>query len=175
MQYVDGKQLAVENGYLCIHVVFIQQATVEQTQQPSLALGNTSLVFIRYKVTADEMIFVNRECGQQEDEGIYPSSMLIGDVNERVDNKAKDDVLCKALPRQLDVVSSDMFGDAGEFVSVQERDDSETQNSRDQESNMSTVLKSPVIAKTYSCNLCRKTFSSSSSSKILLENSKHRI
>jgi len=91
------------------------------------------------------------------------SATLTSDVNESecIDDKGEDDVLCDPLSRHVNDVGSEMFRDAGEVVSVQQIQDNKAQNSWDQATKSSTMLKNAKVKKSHACHVCYKTFESS--------------
>jgi len=149
---------------LLVYALFLcQETTNEQSQGPSRPLWNSAASFIWYTTPADEVTSVSHECGQWQDERTALSSTLINDVNEskHVDDKGEVEVFCGLLSRHLNDVGSEVFGDADKVVGVQQTDDAKPQNSCDQLANSCTRPKNPV--KSYACDVCHKTFVSSSS------------
>ena len=137
------------------------QSENQQTQGPSHPPQNPAVPFIWYMTPEDEVTSVIDECGRWQDERTALSNTLVNDVD--VDDKGEDDVLCDLLSRHSNDVSSRMFEDAGEGVHVQHLDGFQRLNSWNQETDNSTGLNNPGVEKSCACDVCHKTFRSSSS------------
>ena len=130
--------------------VFVFQATNGQAEAASQPLCNIPFPFVWYKTP--------EECGQWQDESAALSSTLTTDVkceSEHVDDNREDNVLCDLLSRHVNEVNTSLFADA-------DKQHAEIQNHGDEATDSSSRVTSPGAQKTYACNVCPETFSSSS-------------